>query len=300
MEISEVRDGIHMIDTRQMGHEAHTAVFVVEADRTAVVETGLSTSRDRVLDGLDALGVARSDVDVILPTHVHLDHAGGAGFLADACPNATLVVPEPGLPFLTDADMAEKLVASVHRAVGGMAEDYGTVRTVDDGRARGIAPGDTVDLGSRALDVVAAPGHAPHQVALHDDATDALFVADEAGMQLHGRLHVTSPPPDFDADAILASLERFSDRDPDALIYTHYGVREDVAAALEEYRRLLTDWVDAIARAADECDDREAVIERFVDPDHHYFAIWGETAARETLRMDVEGVLRYLGAFEEA
>jgi len=288
----EIADGILTADTRMLGHEGHTAVFVVEGRETALVETGLSTTRDRVREELAAEGIVP---DYIVPTHLHLDHAGATGFLADEY-DATVVCHPNAHDFLVDEEKVEKLVESVHRAVDGLAEAYGTAKPVE-GDVRVLDDGEELDLGGRALEATHVHGHAPHQFALYDDETRSLFVADEAGMDLNDELVHTTPPPNFDMETNMESLDRLARYDATTLLYTHFGARgedeSDVREALDEYRRVLTDWVESVEEAYDRLDDEEAVADEVI-AQADFPERWDDEAVREMVKMDVHGTLMYL------
>jgi glyoxylase-like metal-dependent hydrolase (beta-lactamase superfamily II) len=194
-------------------------------------------------------------------------------------------VHERGLPYLTDEERLGRLAESARRAVGdAVADQYGTPTVVPTARTAAIADGDVVPCGDRDLDVVHAPGHAPHQVAIHDPGTGALFVGDAAGMTLGGELLPTTPAPDFDVEDSLETVARLRDRDPEALCYGHFGVRDD-ASALDAYADLLPEWVDAVETAIDAVGlgDRERLVARL-----------REDWASPTLERDVQGVVHAL------
>lgn len=288
----EIADGISMADTGMLGHEGHTAVFVVEGRETALVETGLSTTRDRVESALAGEGV---EPDYIVPTHLHLDHAGATGFLADEY-DATVVCHPNAHDYFIDEEKVEKLVGSVRRAVGGLAEAYGTAKPVE-GEVRVLEDGEELDLGGRSLEAVHVHGHAPHQFALYDDETRSLFPADEAGMYLDDELVHTTPPPNFDLETNLDSLDRLARYDAKTLVYTHFGARgdgeEDVRDALDEYRRVLTDWVESVGEAYERLGDKEDVADEII-AQAGFPERWDEDAVREMVKMDVKGAVMYL------
>jgi glyoxylase-like metal-dependent hydrolase (beta-lactamase superfamily II) len=288
----EIADGISMIDTRMLGHEGHTAVYVVEGRETALVETGLSTTRDRVERELAREGIVP---DYIVPTHLHLDHAGATGYLADEY-DATVVCHPAARDYLVEPEKVEALVKSVRRAVGELAEPYGDAKPVEE-EVRVLGDGETLDLGGRALEAVHVHGHAPHQFALFDGETRSLFTADEAGMRMDGTLYHTSPPPNFDLETNLDSLDRLARYDATTVVYTHFGARgdgeDDVREALDEYRGVLTDWVERVEKAHDRLGDEEEVVDEIL-ADADFPEDWDETAVYETVRMDVRGAMMYL------
>ena len=288
----EIADGISMADTGMLGHEGHTAVFVVEGRETALVETGLSTTHDRVKCELASKGV---EPDYIVPTHLHLDHAGATGFLAEEY-DATVVCHPNAYDFFVDEEKVERLVESVRRAVGGLAEAYGTAKPVE-GEVRVLEDGEELDLGGRTLEAAHVHGHAPHQFALYDDETRSLFTADEAGMYLDDELVHTTPPPNFDLETNLDSLDSLARYDATSLIYTHFDARgeneEDVRDALDEYRRVLTDWVESVEEAYERLGDAEAVADEVI-AQANFPERWDEEAVREMVKMDVQGAVMYL------
>ena len=275
-----------------LGHEGHTAVFVVEGRETALVETGLSTTRDRVKRELASEGV---EPDYIVPTHLHLDHAGATGFLAEEY-DATVVCHPNAHDFFVDEEKVEKLVESVRRAVGGLGEAYGTAKPVE-GEVRVLEDGEELDLGGRTLEAAHVHGHAPHQFALYDDETRSLFTADEAGMYLDDELVHTTPPPNFDLETNLDSLDSLARYDATSLIYTHFDARgeneEDVRDALDEYRRVLTDWVESVEEAYERLGDAEAVADEVI-VQADFPEKWDEESVREMVKMDVQGAVMYL------
>ncbi|MFP4188169.1 MAG: MBL fold metallo-hydrolase [Halobacteriales archaeon] len=287
----EGSEGVYVVDTRMFGVEEQTAAFVIDADRPAVVDTGLESDAPRVVKAVDEIGIEREDVEYVVVTHVHLDHAGGVGLVAEAFPNATIVVHERGVKYLVDDKSAQRLVEKVHEAVGPLADAYGGIETVARDRVVGVSPPDALDLGDRTLEVVKAEGHAPHHFALYDDASRSLFVIDEGCAYVDGRELPTTPPPDFDLDATLESFERFEGYDAETLLYGHYGVNYDGVDAIPHHREALLNWVDEIRTARDEHDDTHEIVDAVVE--NHPEAAENEIT-RQVMERDVGGVLGYL------
>ena len=232
------------------------------------------------------VGVAPEELEVIALTHVHLDHAGGAGHLVEACPNATVYVHDIGAPHLVDP---ERLWEGTKQAVGDQIQYYTEPRPVPDHRIAELEEGDEIDLGDHTLEVAHAPGHAPHQVVFHDPAIDGVFTADAAGIFTPSTdaVNVTSPPVNFDLDQALADIETIRDLDPETLLYAHYGPGEQGAAVeeLQRYREMLPAYVEQIDTLRERHGrDVEAIAAEME-------AEWGHWS----LTTDVAGVLRYLG-----
>jgi glyoxylase-like metal-dependent hydrolase (beta-lactamase superfamily II) len=281
----------YYVDTGMYGTEKYGAVYIFDTERPTMLDTGIGTNHDLLLDALDELDIAREDLEQLVPTHVHLDHAGGAGFLAEACPNAEVLIHEQGARHLIDP---ERLWQGTKAAVGEQIDFYEEPEPVPDSRVTQLVDGATVDLGDRTLDVYEAPGHAPHQHVFHDAAADAVFVADAAGIYVPqlDAIEPTSPPANFDFEQCIEDVRLIQRLDPETLCYAHFGP----AAAddrLTEYADVLTDWVEAIAEARVELADDEAVIEQFVERTE-MGTVWSERKARAETSMNVRGVLGYL------
>lgn len=285
----------YFVDTGMYETSGYGGVYIVDDDNPAVVETGLGTNHDLILEALEELEIAREELAAIVVTHIHLDHAGGAGFLAEACPNADVYVPAPGTSLLADPS---KLVAGTKAAVGDQWQYYVDPLPVDEDRIISIEDGDVIDLGTHELRAHHAPGHAFHQLVYEDSANDAVFVGDAAGIWAPNpeTISETSPPSDFDLEECLADVEVLQELDPDVLLYTHFGPRavgDDAEAALEEYATVLTEWVEEVESKREELGDDEAVIEHFA-ASSEMADTWGEEKASAEAVMNARGVLGYL------
>jgi glyoxylase-like metal-dependent hydrolase (beta-lactamase superfamily II) len=293
-DVSAIADttGMHYVDIGMQDTAEYGSVYLVDADEPAIVDTGMGTHYDRILDGLDEVGIAPEELSYILLTHIHLDHAGGAGHLLEACPNATVLCHEIGRPHLIDP---ERLVAGTKAAVGDQWEYYVDPEPIPEDRVEALAGGDTIDLGDRSFDVHHAPGHAPHQVLFHDDADDVLFTGDAAGIYVPQRdeLLQTTPPSNFDLNACLDDVRTIESLSPARLCFGHFGDREFTPELAEGYKRTLVEWVEAIRQKRAELDSDEAVIQHFVD--HAPMeGPWGEELAAAETRLNARGVLGYL------
>lgn len=281
--------GLYVVDTLMLGVEHQTAAFVVDGDHSMLVDAGLPADSDVVLDALMEIGVGH--LDYILVTHVHLDHAGGASYVAEEHPEAEVLAHPNSVPYLTDEEELESLVRGTERAMGPLAEMYGEPQTIPEDRVRNVEDGDHTDLGSHEIEVLHAPGHAPHHVSLYEHETEALFVVDEGCVYMDGRLLPTTPPSDFDLELTLKSLDRFMTYDAGVLLYGHYGTNHDGGEALPRHKEILREWVGDVREAwellGDEDDVVEAVVEKYADEELGMME-------EQILRRDVRGVLLYL------
>jgi len=282
---------LYYVDTGMYDVAEYGSVYVLDAERPAIVESGIGTNYERILDAVAAVGLEPADIEVIALTHVHLDHAGGAGFLAEACPNATIVAHEIGAPHLVDPD---RLWEGTKRAVGEQISHYVEPDPVPADRLREITDGDRIDLGDHSLIAHHAPGHTPHQVVFEDPGNDAVFTGDAAGLYVpeRDRAEPSSPPPDFDLQAALRDVETVQSLEPETLLYSHFGPAPRTHQ-LEGYADRLEEWVRAVADARDELEDDAAVIDHFAGSTAAS-EIWGPEKGRGETAMNVRGVLRYL------
>lgn len=246
-----IAPGVVEIDTRLGGWERVTAGYLIEGPAPVLVETGAQSSVPVLLEELAALGVGPSDLAAVVVTHIHLDHAGGVGDVARAFPAATVWVHERGARHLADPT---RLVASAASVYGELLDTlYGRLDPTPPERIRVLPDGATIEVGGgRTLSCIESPGHAKHHLAVIDSDTGILFAGDAVGVRLPdiGVLRPATPPPDFDCDQALRSLERFAERAPTAIALAHYGVVPgDPREVCEEAMATLRRWAE-VAEAA--------------------------------------------------
>ncbi len=245
-----IGEGVLQIDTLLGGWERVTAGYLIEGPAPVLVETGSQSSVPALLAALDELGLAAEDLAGVAVTHIHLDHAGGVGDVARAFPKATVYVHEKGARHLADPS---RLVASAEQVYGDLLDTlYGRLDPTPPERIKVLADGDEVEIGpGRALTTVDSPGHAKHHLALHDSTSGLLFAGDAVGVRLPdaGVLRPSTPPPDFDLDAALASLGRFADRRPSGIALAHYGLVPDPGTILDEAADTLQRWAHVAEQA---------------------------------------------------
>ena len=260
--------GITTIDTGFGDRPRFCAAYLIEhAGRAAFIDCGTNASVPRMLAALEERGLAPDAVDWLILTHVHLDHAGGAGTLVRELPNAQLVVHPRGAPHMIDPS---RLVAGA-TAVYGEAEfarSYGTLLPVPVERVVEVPDGHVVDLAGRPLLCADTPGHARHHIAVWDTLSRSWFSGDVFGLAYpelatgQGRFIVpTTSPVQFDPGEMRASIRRLLAQEPAAVYLTHYG-------RVDEIERLgadLLEQVDAMVALARECDGSPARHARLVD-----------------------------------
>ena len=246
----EVASGITAIDTFMGGRARYTAAYLIDAGRPTLVETGPGTSVEPVTRALAHLGIEPSALANIVLTHIHLDHAGGVGALTARFPGATVWVHERGARHLADPT---RLVASATRVYGDdrMASLFGPVEPVPPERLRVLAGEEILDLGGRTLRALDTPGHAPHQLALVDSISGVVFTGDALGIHVPNLpiLRPATPPPDFDLELAIASIERIRAAAGAALLFAHFGPILDPERTCDLAIRRLREWTDAVRGA---------------------------------------------------
>ena len=264
--IEPLADGITAIDTLTAGMTRVTAGYLVAAPRPALVECGPALSIDAVLGALRELGLEPQDLAYLVVSHIHLDHAGGAGDVAAAFPSATVVCSDLGARHLSDP---ERLNASSRRVYGPLMDTvYGPCTPIAPERVRGVGQRDVLDLGGgRRLELFATPGHAKHHLGIFEPDAGALFVGDSVGVKVPGMrtIRPATPPADFDAVLAQRSLATYRALEPAVVYLAHYGAVDPPEEALAEAAQRLAAWVDAAEEAHAESSELDHLVEVLTD-----------------------------------
>ena len=222
-------DGLWAIDTGFHRDRFDAAFLVAEGGRAAFIDTGTAFAVPRLLATLEALGLPRTAVDFVIPTHVHLDHAGGVGQLMQALPGAQLIVHPRGARHMVDPSALWQGALAVYGAAQ-MARAYGELVPVAAARVRTTVDGETIALAGRPLVFAHTPGHALHHHCIWDARTEGWFTGDNFGMaypefNVDGRAFIipATTPVQFDPDAMCASIARLLAAAPRQMFLTHYS-----------------------------------------------------------------------------
>lgn len=233
--VTALDGGLDQIDTLTAGMTQVTAGYLLATPRPALIECGPAVSIGAVIGALRARGLDPDDLAYVVVSHVHLDHAGGAGDLLAAFPSAKVVVSEVGARHLVDP---ERLNASSRRVYGDLMDSvYGDCTPVAAERVVGVADGHRLDLGGgNKLELWYTPGHAKHHIAVLDPDRGALFVGDSVGVLMPGMTEIrpATPPPDFDLDLAFHSLDRYAQLRPETVYLAHYGALPDPVFVLNQ------------------------------------------------------------------
>lgn len=252
MQFPQYRDlgfGITRIDTG-LGRPGLAACYLMDhKGRLAVVETGTGQTVPKILELISQRGYSYADVDYVIITHVHLDHAGGAGALMEVLPNAKLVVHPRGARHMADPS---KLQAGAIAVYGEKSyyQQYGELVPVPSERMIAAEDNTTLALGDRPLRFLDTPGHAKHHFCVYDEFSRGVFTGDTLGV-VYGELceghqcfvMPTTTPVQFDPEALKQSIDRLLALKPERFFLTHYGMVEATQAHAEQLKQQIDDYV---------------------------------------------------------
>ncbi|MDH3388147.1 MAG: MBL fold metallo-hydrolase [Gammaproteobacteria bacterium] len=253
-EYAALSHGIYCIDALYIKPQVASIYLLREGDEVAIIETGTCHSLPNLLACLDELGIDKSQVRYVIPTHVHLDHAGGAGAMIRQFEQASLIVHPRGARHMIDP---QKLIAGT---IGVYGQDkyerlYGNIEPVPEARVTIAEDLERFSLNSRDLVFIDTPGHARHHFCIFDQASNGMFTGDTFGIsyapmkRLARGLIPTTPPTQFDPPALHDSVSRIMSMQPQRLYLTHYGEFANPAAQLASFDRWIDEYVEVCGRA---------------------------------------------------
>jgi glyoxylase-like metal-dependent hydrolase (beta-lactamase superfamily II) len=290
-------DGITAIDTEYARALQDASHLIVEGGRAAFIDTGVNNSVPLLLDALRQQDLDVGDVDYVILTHVHLDHAGGAGMLLEELPNARCVVHRYGARHMIDPG---KLIAGTEAVYGveQTRETYGTIRPIDASRVDIPEDGDWLSLNGRELQLINTEGHARHHHVINDPASRGVFTGDSFGVSYreldteYGEIvFPTSTPVQFDPAEAHIAIDRIMACDPEQLFLTHYSRVGNVERLASQMHAGIDAYV-TMARRHEHDDQPAALRESLLDfyaeqlEDHGYRG--DRDTVREVLGIDIE------------
>ena len=288
------------IDVKHLGREAYVAVEVLAtAAGPILVDTGPGSTLETLKAGLTGLGIGVRDLHAILLSHIHFDHAGATGLLLAENPAITVYVHEIGAVHLIDP---ARLVASATRIYGDNMDRYwGKFLPVPAANVRELRGGERLDVGGRRFEVGYTPGHAVHHVSYFDPANRTAYVGDTGGIRVPS-LPVSlpvAPPPDFNLEQWLESIDTILAWKPARLFSTHFGYRDDPVTQLGDLRRGLIQWTELAHRLLATGQSDETCAAQFNTTLMAWLADRGEAAAIKEFadfsdfRASFNGIARY-------
>jgi len=286
---------IESIDARiaLLTFDGYRSCWLVRGRKNVLVETGYPSDNRMLIAGLAELGLTPNDIDYLALTHIHLDHAGGAGHLARLNPSMTICVHTKGARHLIDPT---RLLRGARKVHGKRFATMGEMLPVPGRNLRVIDSGDHIQLGDTQLTVHYTPGHAKHHVIFHDPASASVFAGDALGSKYKQRPNfILTPPSDYDKQLAIKSIELIQMLGPKRINFAHCGTYrlsehdsffEDLKQGHEDW----TEWVAEILSSNPEIDDKalwNAFLKKCPDlvqyTDQHF-----------SFRLSVQGIRAYL------
>lgn len=290
--------GISCIDTGFFRPQFDASHLIVEHGRAAYVDVGTNYSVPRLLAELAAKGLSVDAVDYLILTHVHLDHAGGAGVLMQNLPHARAIIHPRGARHMIDP---AQLIAGATAVYGAeeIERSYGTLVPIPAERIDIANDGHVIDLAGRKLVCLDTPGHARHHICIYDERSSAFFTGDTFGLSYRefdtdkgAFILPTSTPVQFEPDALHASIDRMMSYKPQQMFLTHYSRITDVARLAND----LHVQIDAMVSIAEKHATEAGRHRRIADDLAHLFTSRASAhgckmdpaRVRELLAMDIE------------
>jgi glyoxylase-like metal-dependent hydrolase (beta-lactamase superfamily II) len=243
--IAEVLPGLYFIDLKVGGEKELAGAYILASQgEAALIEAGPASSAVGMLAALSELGITPEEVRFILPTHIHIDHAGAAGILARHLPYARVLVHPRVGKHIVDPDAV--LWPAATSVLGELAEIYGRPEPVPQARLVFFQEGMEIGLGDLALNVIYTPGHASHHMSIHIKELEVVFSGDAAGCyipSIDALFPITTPP--FRFEQAMNSIARLISISPKWNAFTHFGIFKEAAALYERARRKYALWASS-------------------------------------------------------
>jgi glyoxylase-like metal-dependent hydrolase (beta-lactamase superfamily II) len=258
-------DRIITLDDNWMGRARSIGTALVESDgHRALVDPGPGSTLATLRKELRKHGLSVNDIDALLLTHIHLDHAGASGALVRENPRLALYVHKLGAPHMIDPS---KLLASAARLwPDNLQQLFGDALPVSAKNLHILEGGEIIALGARKIEVAYTPGHASHHVSYFENLDGVAFVGDTTGIRVEGHSYVmpATPPPDIDLQLWDKSFQIILQRKPKRLFLTHFGFSENPAEHVAQFRERLHEWMDATENILDNARNDANALESFM------------------------------------
>lgn len=266
MKVTKIDNHIYLIDLEFAGIENYIASYFLRGKQAALVETGPASTVHNMFTALKEMNVKPEEVSYVAVSHVHLDHAGGAGALLKHLPNAKIVVHRRGAPHVANP---EKLWTQARHVLGGIAEAYGKPEPVPEEKIIPTTDDVTFHLGNHVeLRAIETLGHASHHLSYYEPSSEGIFTGDAGGIYLNklDTIVPTTPPP-FRLDMALASLDKLINLKPKRLYYSHFGKADKAVEKLEAYSKQLKLWATIAKQGMENGESPEAISDRIFRED---------------------------------
>jgi glyoxylase-like metal-dependent hydrolase (beta-lactamase superfamily II) len=289
---------IYLVDLKPSDIENVISSYVLHGNKVAIVETGPTTSIPNLIAGLQEIGIENEEVDYVAVSHIHIDHAGGAGTLLQKLTNAKLIVHPRGVPHLIEP---KKLWTQTLQVLGRVAELYGKMQPVKKEQILTAYDGMIIDLGNHIeLKILETLGHASHHFSFFESNSQGIFPGDAAGIYVKAYdVVVPTTPPPFNLEVTLASINRLIALKPKQLYYTHFGPARNAARKLKEYANQLTLWAKTVSEGIKDGEDFDTMYQKILQKDNSMKSaidyLEKNIIFREgVIKQDIQGFIEYL------
>ena len=308
--IQKIASNFYCIDTHDLNREERTSAYLLIDEKIALIETSASPSVPYLIDGLEELNISLEEIDYVIVTHIHLDHAGGAGLFLQNCPNAKLVVHPKGATHMIDPS---RLIASAKSVYGQVFDElFAPIVPIAAEKVIKIDHGEVLPLGEHQLTFYHTEGHAKHHVSMHYSATNGMFVGDTTGVrypEMKGEpvdlIIPSTSPNQYDPETMEKSIQFYEQLNVTELYFGHYGAYKNPQEAYRQVRYWTPIFLNEGEKALVASDNFEeqtklldgrlqAIIQQYLHeqgiPDHHpvYQTIPFDT------KVSAMGILDYL------
>jgi len=249
MEIYTITPDLKLIDLQPPipGYRKFIGAYLFCGEKNAIIDVGPKASVHNLLRALTELNLSPNEIDYIVLTHIHIDHAGGVGTAAREMSNAKVLAHSRAIQHLVDSTM---LWQSSLKTLGELAIKYGEIEPVPEHRITAATDRMKLDLGNGVeLEIYLTPGHAIHHLSVFDRANRVLIAGEAAGVCIEGTVRPATPPP-FKLKETLASIDKLISLKPEKLCYSHFGCYDNASERLKAYRQKLIDWHEMVSAAA--------------------------------------------------
>jgi len=303
----QLNERIHLIDGHDLGIKERTGIYVIQEEEITIVETSASPSIKYVKEGLKALGISLDEVKYIIVTHIHLDHAGGAGLLIQECPNAKVVVHPKGARHLADPS---RLIAGAKAVYGDkFSALFEPILPINEDRLLVKGEGDKLTIGPNCqLEFLDTPGHANHHFSIYDPISNGMFTGDTVGVRYEQlipdgvQLFLPSTSPNqFSPEAMKRAIDRFKKMQLDVIYFGHYGMAKEPNEVYRQVSNWLEIYVNEAKRVYAEQKGYEVLAERLESLVREHLSGQGISDDHEVyniLQLDIEvssmGLIDYL------
>ena len=269
--VMNIVDGISVIDSEYYSKDFAAIYLLKQKNKVIIIETGTNYSVPYVKEALSQIGLSFSDVSYVIPTHVHLDHAGGAGLLMMQCQNAALVVHPRGARHLIDPS---KLIAGAKAVYGEnkFKEYYGEIFPIDANRVIQADDNFILNFDGRELRFIDTPGHARHHFCIWDKATKSMFTGDTFGISYRDLDHQdelyilpSTSPVQFDPEALIQSINRIMEFKPERVCLTHFSAIKPTKKATNKLIESIHFVSNLAIKYADKNDSESIIYKKMMD-----------------------------------